>query len=77
MSVTPGVIRRRIEIAKQAVLNLRHKNEFRLNNLLVSVPVDWAIGIIGILEYVETGDADKILLHEVRTEVKKLARGNE
>ena len=66
----------RIVIAKQAVKTVRTKSDYALravpNSIILTSPDQWAIGVIGILDYVLTGNSDKILLHEVRYEVRKL-----
>lgn len=67
---------KRIEVAKKAVKTIRTKTEYGFKVLyppiIMSTPKEWAFGVIGILDFVLTGDPEKILLHEVRVEVKKL-----
>jgi len=78
-----NIYQQRIEIAIKAVKIVRTKSEYALKlcysptSLVVSSPEKWAIGVIGILDFVATGDVDKILLREVREEVKKLLKNKE
>lgn len=66
----------RIEIAKKAVKTVRTQTDYGFKVLsppiIMSTPKEWAFGVIGILDFVATGDVDKILLHEVREEVRKM-----
>ena len=66
----------RIEIAKKAVKIVRNQTDYGFKVLsppiIMSTSKEWAFGVIGILDFVATGDVDKILLHEVREEVRKM-----
>jgi hypothetical protein len=71
-----NVYEHRIDVAKKAVKTVRDKTDYGFRVLqppvIMSTPKEWAFGVIGILDFVATGNADKILIHEVRGEVKKL-----
>lgn len=68
----------RIDVAKKAVKTVRTKTDYGFKVLsppiIMSTPKEWAFGVIGILDFVATGDPDKILICEVREEVKKLLK---
>lgn len=62
----------RIEIAKKAVKITDYGFKVLFPPIIMSTSKEWAFGVIGILDFVATGDVDKILLHEVREEVRKM-----
>lgn len=68
----------RIDAAKKAVKIVRDKTDYGFRVLqppvIMSTPKEWAFGVIGILDFVATGNPDKILIREVREEVKKLIK---
>lgn len=73
-----NIYEQRIDIAKKAVKTIRTQTDYGFKVLtppiIMSTPKEWALGVIGILDFVATGDPEKILLHEVRLEVKKSIR---
>jgi hypothetical protein len=76
-----NIYEQRIEIAKKAVKTVRTQTDYSFKVLtppvIMSTPKEWAFGVIGILDFVATGDVNKILIHEVREEVKKLCSSND
>jgi len=75
--VTQREIERRLEIARRAILNVRHRKRInRFEDFLIgTTPKEWAMGLVGVLDYIKTGEIDKILLLEIRKEVTKEIAG--
>jgi len=67
----------RVRIAKKAVKAVRDKMNyprFPERSLITTTPKEWSIGLIGLLDYVYTGDPKLILLPELRAEVAKMVK---
>jgi len=68
-------IKQRIKIAKAAVKTVREQLGYGFSVLsppiIVTMPEEWAFGINGILDFIVTGNPNKILIIEIRTEVEK------
>lgn len=68
-------IKSRMEIARRAVMEVRGLSRHKYRHSLIFVtPKEWAIGVIGLLDYVEKGDTSKIMLGELRDGVERILR---
>lgn len=65
-------IKDRIKAARLAVTMVR--NEPESHNIITTTPQDWTIGIIGILNFVETGNVDEIKISNVRVWVERILK---
>ncbi len=72
MQKSEYILRKRIKIARQAVITIREKKGIPEYSIITVTPKEWAIGLIGILDFVLSGDVDKILLRDVNEEIIKL-----
>jgi len=71
----------RIKVARNAVLMVREKSPMSrfgsYRSVIASTPKEWAIGVIGVLDFVETGDPQKIMISDVRAEVERIIKESE
>jgi predicted nucleic acid-binding Zn-ribbon protein len=67
-------VEERIEIAKKAIIAVRHDIARRQTESKGQVPPEYLFGCIGILEFVETGDVDKVLVPDVKKYIEKLLK---
>jgi len=63
-------IEKRIEIAREAILQVR---KYKIFFSPRSIP-ETAYGCVGVLDFVKTGDSDKILAPEIKKAVQKLLK---
>jgi hypothetical protein len=68
-------IEKRIEVARKAILQVRGKKyKIFLSHTSIAVSPETAYGCVGVLDFVKTGDSDKILVPEIKKAVQKLLK---
>jgi len=70
-------VEERIEIAKKAIIAVRHDIARRQTESKEQVPPEYLFGCIGILEFIETGDVDKVLVPDMKRYIEKLLKEEE
>ena len=62
----------RIALAQQALRAVRDKTPAGKRSTITTTPKEWAIGAHGLLDFIATGDVNRVLLTPLREELRNL-----